>query len=246
MTEKKGIEYIHYMPGKKRYIYQRNDIFSFSIDAVLLAKFAKAPKATGKIIDLCTGTGAIPLLLSTRTSAPIDAVEIQSLLCELAEKSIKYNDLEGQISLIHKNILDLDKEVSWGSYDLVTCNPPYFTVTSDQGKNRNEKISYARHEIACTLDDVIRICARLVNQTGKIAMVHRPERLADIIITMRKYKVEPKVIQYVHPRKDREANMILIEAVRGGKPGLKTYPPFFVYGDGQEYTKEFKEYYETW
>ncbi|WP_143521917.1 methyltransferase, partial [Pseudomonas sp. 2995-3] len=113
---------------------------------VLLAKFSSIPKGAKRIIDLCTGTGAIPLLLSLRTGVPIDAVEIQTVLCELTQKSVQYNALEEQIQVINKNILDLDTEVNWGSYDLVTCNPPYFPVTSEQGKNINEKVSYARHE----------------------------------------------------------------------------------------------------
>ena len=139
---------LDYMPGKKRYIFQRKDIFSFSIDAVLLAGFAKVPNEQGKIIDLCTGNGAIPLQMSLRTKAKIDAVEIQKVLADLAERSVEYNSLEKQINIIHGNILDLNEEIQWDSYDLVTCNPPYFTVKSEKGKNQNEKVSYARHEIA--------------------------------------------------------------------------------------------------
>ncbi|SDZ66573.1 tRNA1(Val) A37 N6-methylase TrmN6 [Evansella caseinilytica] len=239
-------ERLDYLPGKKRFIYQRRDIFSFSMDAVLLAKFTKVPKEHGRMVDLCTGNGAIPLLLSLRTKAKIDAVEIQETLYELARKSVVYNRLEEQIHVIHQNILELNGEVQWGSYDVVTCNPPYFAVTSLHSKNNNEKVSYARHEIACTLEDVLRISSRLVKQTGRIALVHRPERLAEIFSLMKKYRLEPKRIQFVHPKRQREANMVLVEGVRGGKSGLKTLPPFFVYGEGHDYTEEFKAHYEGW
>ncbi|ADU28327.1 tRNA1(Val) (adenine(37)-N6)-methyltransferase [Evansella cellulosilytica] len=237
------MERLDYMPGKQRYIYQRKDIFSFSMDAVLLGKFAKVPKEQGKVIDLCSGNGAIPLMLSVRTEAKIDAVEIQDILCSLAERSVSYNGLEEQINVINKNILHLQDEVEWGTYDLVTCNPPYFPVIALDRINNNEKVSYARHEIACNLEDVIRISSRLVKQTGRLAMVHRPERVVEIITLMTKYQLEPKRIQYVHPKKDREANMVLIEGSRAGKPGIKTLPPFIVYGDGKEFTEEFNKYY---
>ncbi|MBU9713705.1 tRNA1(Val) (adenine(37)-N6)-methyltransferase [Evansella tamaricis] len=246
MESNNSIERLDYMPGKKRYIFQRDDVFSFSIDAVLLARFAKVPSDSGKVIDLCTGNGAIPLLLSLKTKACIDGVEIQNILSELAIKSCIYNGLENQIRIINSNILELYDEVSWGEYDLVTCNPPYFALTSEKGKNVNEKVSFARHEIACTLDDVIRISAKLVKQTGRLSMVHRPERLTEILLTMKKYRLEPKKIQFVHPKQDREANMVLVEGVRSGKTGIRTLPPIFVYGNGKQYTKEFKELYENW
>ncbi|MFA9559769.1 tRNA1(Val) (adenine(37)-N6)-methyltransferase [Evansella sp. AB-rgal1] len=238
-------ERINYLPGKKRYIYQRDDIFSFSMDAILLAKFATVPKEVGKIIDLCAGNGAIPLMVSLRTNSPIHAVEIQAELCKLGEKSIQYNSLENQISYIHKNILELSNEVDWGTYDLVTCNPPYFPMNASDRHNVNEKLLYARHEIACTLEDVIRISSKLVKQTGRVAIVHRPERLVEIITLLYKWKLEPKRIQFTHPRRDREANMVFVEAVRNGKVGLKTLPPITVFGEGNEFTREFKSYYES-
>ncbi|MDQ0258012.1 tRNA1(Val) A37 N6-methylase TrmN6 [Evansella vedderi] len=239
-------ERLDYMPGKKRNIFQRKDIFSFSMDAVLLAKFAYIPKNKGKIIDLCAGNGAIPLMLSIRTDFKIDAVEIQEALCDLMKKSIIYNGLENQINVIHKNILELTDEVSWGTYDLVTCNPPYFPMAASDRHNKNEKLLFARHEYACTLEDVIRISSKLLNFSGRFAMVHRPERIVDIMTLMQKYKLEPKKIQFVYPKKGREANMVLVEGIRGGKPGIKTLYPFFVYGEGQDYTEEFKTHYENW
>ncbi|WP_096186134.1 tRNA1(Val) (adenine(37)-N6)-methyltransferase [Evansella halocellulosilytica] len=236
-------ERIDYMPGKQRYIYQRSDVFSFSMDAVLLAKFTSLPR-NGKVIDLCAGNGAVPLIMSLRTDASILAVEIQELLCHLAQKSIQLNGLDQQIRMINKDITNLSTEVMWGKYDTVTCNPPYFPVTHDKGKNENERVSLARHEVACTLEDVIQIASRLVKSYGKVALVHRPERVVDIFSLMRKYKVEPKRLQYVHPKAGKEANMVLVEGVRDRKQGLKTHSPLFVYEEGQQYTKEFKKHYE--
>ncbi|UCZ53294.1 tRNA1(Val) (adenine(37)-N6)-methyltransferase [Bacillus shivajii] len=236
-------ERIDYMPGKRRYIYQRSDVFSFSMDAVLLAKFVTLP-SKGKVIDLCAGNGAVPLMMSLRTNAEILGVEIQEPLCELANKSIQYNELEEQIRMVNQDITLLNSEVSWGKYDVVTCNPPYFPVTAEKGKNENMRVSLARHEIACSLEDIIRIASRLVKSYGKFAMVHRPERIVDIVSLMRMYKVEPKRIQYVHPKAGKEANMVFIEGVRDGRQGLKTLAPFFVYEDGQRYTKEFQDHYE--
>ncbi|MCE7791823.1 tRNA1(Val) (adenine(37)-N6)-methyltransferase [Salipaludibacillus sp. CUR1] len=245
MTKRERIERLDYLPGWERAIYQRPDIFSYSMDAVLLGKFAQLPKSgEGKIMDLCTGTGAVPLIMSQRTRTFIEAVEIQPVLASLAEKSVHENNLADQVRVMEADILELDGLVRWESYDTVTCNPPYFPVTAEKGKNVNNHLSLARHEIACTLDDVIRVSSRLVKQKGRVAIVHRPERLPDIFGTMVKYRLEPKRIQYVHPKSDREANIVLVEAVREGKPGIKTMPPWIVYGEDDTYTREFKEHYE--
>lgn len=243
MTDNIHEERLDYLPGKKRYIFQRKDIFSFSMDAILLSKFATVSKSTRKVIDLCAGNGAIPLMLSLRTNSTIEAVEIQEPLYELMKKSIRYNNLEDQIHPIHKNILHLSNDVEWGTYHLVTCNPPYFPLNAGGEQNENEKVSFARHEIACTLEEIISISSRLLNYSGRLAMVHRPERVVDILTLMRKYAIEPKRIQYIYPKKGREANIVLIEGIRGGKPGIKTLSPFFVYGEGQDYTEDFQKYY---
>ena len=238
------VERLDYLPGNKRFIYQSKDIFSFSMDAVLLAKFATIGKQTGKMIDLCAGNGAVPLLLSLRTQATCDAVEIQEVLYKMLKKSVEYNNLEEQIRPIHQDILKLAKEVEWGSYDLVTCNPPYFPVTKDHYYHMNEQHNYARHEIACTLEDVIRVSAKLLNFQGRLAMVHRPERVVEIISYMTQYDIEPKRMQFVHPKRNKDANMVLVEGTYRGKKEMKTLPPIVVYGEDNQYLKEFKEYYE--
>ncbi|QKS69627.1 tRNA1(Val) (adenine(37)-N6)-methyltransferase [Paenalkalicoccus suaedae] len=233
---------LDYLPGRQRVIYQRDDIFAFSIDAVLLARFVTLP-ASGKVVDLCTGTGAIPLLMSLRTKASILGVELQETLAELTKLSVAENKLEEQITVSQQDLNKLT-DVAWGKYDVVTCNPPYFAVTADKGTNENTFKSLARHEIACTLEDVIRVSSRLVKSKGRVALVHRPERLDEIIAYMHTYKLAPKRIQCVHPHKGKDANMLLIEAVRDGGFGAKILPPWVLYQEDGSFTKEFAEHWD--
>lgn len=211
-------------------IIQSREVFSFSLDAVLLSRFANIPKR-GRIIDLCTGNGVIPMLLSTRTNARIDAVEIQPRLADMARRSIRLNGLQEQIHVIERDLRLFAKEAGNGEYDALTVNPPYMPVTSGD-QNENEHYAIARHEIHCTLNDLMQASARLVKPGGKFAMVHRPSRLLDIVETMRRWKLEPKRVQFVHPNAKAEANMILIEAIRDGKPDIKLLPPIMVYENG--------------
>ncbi|MUT67728.1 tRNA1(Val) (adenine(37)-N6)-methyltransferase [Paenibacillus sp. NEAU-GSW1] len=208
-------------------IIQSREVFSFSIDAVLLSKFVTVPKR-GKIVDLCSGNGVIPMLLTTRTQAQIDAVEIQPRLADMARRSIAMNGLGGQVNIIEADLRNYMKEAGNGVYDVVSVNPPYMAAP-DGDHNENEHYAIARHEIYCTLDDVIHASARLVRSGGKVAMVHRPSRFIDIMETMRKYRMEPKRVQFIHPNARGEANMVLIEAIRDGKPELRVLPPIMVY-----------------
>ncbi|UJW55978.1 tRNA1(Val) (adenine(37)-N6)-methyltransferase [Bacillus sp. A116_S68] len=245
MKKDMPIERLDYLPGLKRQIYQRSDIFSYSMDAILLAKFVTLPKREeSRIIDLCTGTGAVPLVMSLRTRSSIDAVEIQPLLASLSMKSMRHNNIHNQVNVIEADIRELQETVTYGSYHIVTCNPPYFPVTAEKGKNLNEHLSIARHEVMCTLEDVIRAASKLLIAKGIVALVHRPERLVEIVTIMKQYQLEPKRLQYVHPNKNKEANMVLIEAVKEGRPSVKILPPWIVYGEDHTYTKEFKAHYE--
>ncbi|PTL38135.1 SAM-dependent methyltransferase [Alkalicoccus saliphilus] len=230
-----------YLPGNERVIHQRSDIFTYSMDAVLLARFVRVSGAE-KAADLCSGTGAVPLVMSLRTEAVIDALELQPLLCELTERSIKTNNLEKQVRVMERDLRDLSG-FALGKYDLVTCNPPYFPVTAEKGVNVNTSKTLARHEVSCTLDDAVKAAAALVKSKGRAAFVHRPERLGDIITTMQKRKLEPKRLCFVHPREDRPANILLIEAVKDGNPGMTTEPPWIVYDKEGNYTPEFYEHY---
>ncbi|WNQ11656.1 tRNA1(Val) (adenine(37)-N6)-methyltransferase [Paenibacillus aurantius] len=222
-------------------IIQSDDVFSFSMDAVLLARFCSVP-VRGRILDLCSGNGVIPLLLTTRTKAPIWAVEIQERLADMAERNVKINRLEEQIQVLHQDLKNSHTHFGYGVFDLVTVNPPYLPVVAGE-QNGNPHFAAARHEIYSTLEEVIAACAKLVRTGGKVAMVHRPSRLTDILCLMRQYKLEPKRLRFVHPRAGEEANMILVEAMRDAKPDVRLLPPLIVYKNRTDYCDELMEIY---
>lgn len=222
-------------------IIQSPSAFAFSLDTVLLARFVYVPIQKGKIIDLCTGNGVIPLLLSRRSKAEITGVEIQERIYDMAKRSIEYNELSTQLSVIHGDIKDMPDQLGQGKFDVVTCNPPYFPTPKADEMNQNEYLKIARHEIYCTLEDVIRVSSQLVKQGGKVAFVHRPGRLMDILTLMRQYQIEPKRLQFVYPRLGKEANTILVEGIKFGNPDLKILPPLYVYDEQNEYTKEIRK-----
>lgn len=241
MVELYDDERLDYLFNEDIRIIQSPSVFSFSLDAVLLAKFAYMPIQKGLIVDLCTGNGVIPLLLSMRTKGKIIGVEIQERLCDMAKRSVKYNGLEEQIEIIHGDIKDAPKQLGYSKYDVVTCNPPYFPTIGKEEMNKNVHFAIARHEIYCTLEDVIRVSSQLLKQGGKAAFVHRPGRLLDIITLMREYRLEPKRLRFVYPKIGKEANTILIEGIKDGNPDLKILPPLIVYNDDNEYTDEVKQ-----
>lgn len=234
-------ERLDYLLAEDLRIIQSPSVFAFSLDAVLLAKFAYLPIQKGNIIDLCTGNGVIPLLISTRTKANITGVEIQERLYDMAKRSIGYNKLEEQINIIHGDLKDMPKELGYNTFDVVTCNPPYFPVSETNIINEREHFAIARHEIYCTLEDCIRVSSQLVRPGGKVAFVHRPGRLLEMLELMRKYRVEPKRLRFVYPKLGKEANTILIEGTKDGKPDLKILPPLIVYEENGNYTEEVNE-----
>lgn len=222
-------------------IIQSDEVFSFSLDAVLLARFCNVPRK-GTVIDLCSGNGVIPLLLSTRTQAKIIGIEIQDRLAHMASRNVDLNQLNDRIDIIHADLKDAPQMLGHGICDLVTVNPPYLPIYSGI-RNMNEYVAAARHEIYCNLEDVIAVSSKLVRPGGKVAMVHRPSRLADIICMMRRFKLEPKRVRFVHPRIDEEANMVLIEASRDGNPEIRMLPPIIVYNSNNEYCDELMNVY---
>jgi len=222
-------------------IIQSPQVFSFSMDAVLLARFAGVPPR-GRVLDLCTGNGVVPLLLSTRTAARIDGVEIQPRLADMAARSVRLNGLEDRITIVEGDLRTYHMDAGYGVYDAVTVNPPYMPANTGD-RNANPHYAAARHEIHCTLDDVAAACARLVRTGGRVSMVHRPSRLAEIIGTLQRHRLEPKRIRFVHPRADAEANMILIEATRDGKPEVRLLPPLIVYDANGSYVPELLNIY---
>lgn len=210
-------------------IIQSRDVFSFSLDAILLSRFATLPKR-GRIADLCSGNGVIPILMSAKTDARMDAIEIQPRLADMAMRSVAMNGLQEQITVIRDDLREYAKSAGNGIYDVITVNPPYMPISAGD-QNVNEHYAIARHEIHCTIEDIASACCRLLRPGGKLFMVHRPSRLLDIVETMRRWKLEPKRIQFVHPNAKSEANMILIEATRDGKPDIRLLPPIMVYND---------------
>lgn len=238
MLELYDDERLDHLLGENLRIIQSPSVFAFSLDTVLLAKFVYVPIQKGNLLDLCTGNGVIPLLLSKRTKGDITGVEIQQRIYSMAKRSIEFNKLGHQIEMIHGDIKDMPIELGHGKFDIVTCNPPYFPTPKQDEINENEHLAIARHEIYCTLEDVVRVSSQLVKQGGKVALVHRPGRLLDIVTLMRKYRIEPKRLQFVYPKAGKEANTLLIEGIKDGKPDLKILQPLIVYNEENEYTKE--------
>ncbi len=222
-------------------IIQSPTIFAFSLDAVLLSKFAYVPIKKGNILDLCTGNGVIPLLLSRRSKAKITGVEIQNRLHDMALRNVELNKLNEQIQMVKGDLRDMPERLGHGTYDVVTCNPPYFQTQTKEGRNLNDYQAIARHEIYGNLEDVVKSCSKLVRPGGKVALVHRPGRLVDLITYFRKYRLEPKRIQLVYPKFGREANTLLIEGTRDGKADTRILPPLYVYNEEDEYTEELQE-----
>lgn len=223
-------------------IIQKPGGFCFSMDAVLLANFATVKK-DDIVADLGTGSGVIPLLLTTRKKARrIYGLEIQPDAINRAVRSVAGNSLSGLIEIIRGDIKEAVMTLGPGKFDLVTSNPPY--MPTGRGEiNPADELAVARHEISCTLDDVIGAGAGLLNSHGRLAVVHRPERLADLLHLMKQYRLEPKRLQTVYPKPGRKPTMVLVEAVKGARPDLSIIPPLFVYDSQGAYTSELLNIY---
>lgn len=234
-------ERLDYLLAEDLRIIQSPSVFSFSLDAVLLAKFVNVPYQKGKLIDLCAGNGAIPLFLSARTKGHITGIELQERLVDMAQRSVQYNKLEEQIEIMQGDVKTIASVLGAEKYDVVTCNPPYFPAHEASDKNLKEHVAIARHEIYLTLDQMVFSTSKLLKQGGKAAFVHRPGRLLDIVTAMRANRLEPKRIRFVYPKAGKEANTLLIEGIKDGKPDLKILPPLYVYGEDGEYTAEVRE-----
>lgn len=223
-------------------IIQNPAKFCFGMDAVLLSGFANV-KAGETAIDLGTGTGIIPILLEAKTQGThFTGLEIQPESADMAKRSVAYNHLEDKIDIEIGNIKDASAQFGASSFHVVTTNPPY--MTGQHGlTNPNEAKAIARHEILCSLEDVIRESARLLKPHGRFYMVHRPFRLSEIMNLMHQYGLEPKRMRLVYPFIDKEPNMVLIEGLRGGKPRITVEKPLIVYKEPGVYTDEIYEIY---
>ena len=223
-------------------IIQNEKLFCFGMDAVLLSGFAKV-KEQGTALDLGTGTGIIPILLAAKTQGRhFTGLEISPTSADMAARSVLLNDLQERVEIVRGDIKEAGELFAPASFDTVTSNPPYMIGQHGLVNPDLEKAA-ARHEILCTLEDVVRAAAKLVRPGGSFFLVHRPFRLAEIICTMVKYSLEPKRMQLVYPYVDREPNMVLIEAVRGGKPRMTVEKPLIVYREPGVYMPESTEIY---
>ena len=224
-------------------IIQNSKEFCFGIDSVLLSDFAKRAKKTKKVVDLCTGNGVIAILLSAKIDAEsIVGVEIQEYSAELANRSIELNNLQDKITIINKDLKNIKQDIPSGSIDLCTCNPPYKPKNSGIINEKDSK-TIARHEISCTLEDIIKEASRELNFGGSLCMVHKVERMTDIFYYLRKHNLEPKRMQLIYPKVGESANLVLIEGIKGGKPFLNMETPIYVYEDKDKYTDQIYEIY---
>ncbi len=218
-------------------IIQNPEKFCFGMDAVLLSGFARV-KRGAQVLDLGTGTGIIPILLEAKTEAAhLTALEIQEESADMARRSVQLNGLEGKIDVVTGDIKEADQLFKAASFDVVTCNPPYM-IGQHGLRNPEEPKAIARHEILCTLEDVVRNAAKLLKTGGSFFMVHRPFRLAEIITVMTQYKLEPKRMQLVYPYVDKEPHMVLIEGCRGGRPRMTVEKPLIVFKAPNVYMDE--------
>lgn len=215
------------------HIWQDRREFCFGIDAVLLSAFAEIKKGE-RVLDLCSGNGIIPILLAGKTeAAAISGIEINPVQAALFARSVAENQLK-HISVLEGNILDAASLTGNARFDVVTCNPPY--IKGGQIQNPSENKAIARHEILCTLEDVLTVAAERLRYGGRFYMVHRPDRLTDILETMRKCQIEPKRLRMVHSNAAREAGLVLVEGTRGGGAFLRVMPPLVLYNADGTYT----------
>lgn len=225
-------------------IIQNEKEFCFGIDSILLSDFAKEIKPNSKIIDFGTGTGVLPILLSGKTiNTKITGVEIQEKMADMAKRSVSLNKLENRIQIINEDIKNLENTFSKNSFDAVITNPPYKENNTGL-KNEYEGKIIARHEVKCNLEDIILMAKNMLKDKGVLYMVHRPERIVDICEHLRKYKIEPKIIRFVYPKKEKEANLVLVKAVKNARKFLKIQKPLIIYEENGNYTEEIFKIYK--
>ncbi len=223
---------------KDKYIFQDTDYFKMSLDSLLLSQFVTINLRDKKILDIATGNAPIPMLLTFRTKAHIYGVELNKEVYLLGRISISENEMKDQITLIHDDAKNLPDVFESDFFDVITCNPPYFKTKNIEFENNNDVKAMARHERTFELEDVFRISKYLLKNNGRLAMVHRTERIIEILEVMKKYGFELKKIRFVYPNVNKNSDLVLIECIKNGKPGLKMLPPLFVYKDKGVYSDE--------
>ena len=226
---------------KNRKILQDTDCFSFSLDSIMLANFATIRLKDKRIVDLGCGNGVIPLIMSLRCDKKIIGVELQSKIADMAKRSIEYNGLTDTIEIINCNMKDYVSDETFESFDLITCNPPYFKVNDKNYFNDNIEKVIARHEVEITLSELMVIVKKLLKNNGNFAIVHRTDRLMEILSEFRKNNIEPKRVRFVHEKSNKESTLVLIEGQKNGKVGLKVENPFILYNEDGSETEEYKK-----
>lgn len=228
------------VPGTDFKIIQDKKKFSYGIDAILLSSFTR-PK--GLVMDLGTGTGIIPIRLAARDGIEkIYGVEIQEEVYRLAQRNVELNNLQDRVQIINMDLNELNNVFGKSSFDVIVSNPPYMK-SGGAIINPDENFAISRHEIACKFEDIARISNYLLKPLGKFYLVHRPDRLVDILYTMRTYNIEPKYIRLIQPKANKKPNLILIEGLKNGKPDLKFHQPLIVYNEDGSYTEEIYKIY---
>lgn len=225
-------------------IIQNTDMFSFSLDSVLLANFVSLNKNITKVLDIGCGNAPIPLILSTKTSASITGVEIQPDVYDMARRSVSINNLDDRINIVNDDINNYVDSIESDTFDVITCNPPFFKVSPGSNFNESEYKIIARHEVKLDLNQLFKISRKVLKNGGVVSIVHRPDRLIDIISVMRENNIEPKRLRFIYPKEGRECNMILVEGSKNGNSGLKILPPLITHNSDGSYTKEVLEYFE--
>lgn len=219
-------------------IYQDDEFFAFSLDSIVLANYCTIRYRDKKIVDFCSGNAVVSMIISKRTSSNIDGVEIQKKLYDLAIKSIDYNNLNNQIRMFNEDIKDFSSR-NLNSYDLVVCNPPYFKIESGNKQNFSPEKLIARHEVKINLSEVCSCAKKVLKDNGCLTMVHRSDRLMDILIEFRKNNIEPKRIKFVYETVNKTSTLVLIEGQKNGKVGLIIEKPLILYSEDGTYTSEY-------
>ncbi len=219
-------------------IVQNNDWFKFSLESVLLPCFVIINKNTNNILDLCTGNVPIPLVLSTKTKAKIYGVEIQKDVYDLAKKSVDINNLSKQIEIINDDVKNISNKFESDTFDIITCNPPYFKDVDTSKKNDDIHKIIARHEVSLNMDDIAKVVRKLLKNDGKFYLVHRTERFLELTNLLMSYNIMPKRVRFIYPKEDSESNLFMLEAVKNGKVGLKLESPLYVHNNDGSYKDE--------
>ena len=229
---------------KNRKIVQNKEYFNFSLDSIMLPNFIHFNKSIKKVLDLCTGNAPIPLVISTKCDAEIIGVEIQKEIYDLAIESIKINNLEDKIQIINEDVNNLCNYFDSDSFDMITCNPPYFKLNERTLRNENEIKMNARHETLINIDQICNISKKLLKNNCPLYLVHRTDRLVEIFEALKKNNLEPKRIRFIYPKEDSKSNMVLVEARKNGNSGLIVENPLIAHNNDGSYTDEVLEMFQ--